>query len=123
MKGIMSSDLAATQPIRLLSRPPAMTVFAAISLATILAGSSAPTPLYRLYQEAWAISPLMLTIIFSVYAICLLFSLLTVGALSDYIGRRPVISAALLLSAAGMVLFIEAQSAEWLIAARAVQGL
>ena len=119
----MSSDLAATQPIRLLSRPPAMTVFAAISLAAILAGSSAPTPLYRLYQEAWAISPLVLTIIFSVYAICLLFSLLTVGALSDYIGRRPVISVALLLSAAGMVLFIEAESASWLIAARAVQGL
>lgn len=116
-----SSNLAADRPARLFS-PAAMTVFAAVSLAAILAGSSAPTPLYRVYQEAWAISPLVLTIIFSVYAICLLASLLTVGALSDFVGRRPVISAALLLSAAGMVLFIEAQSAGWLIAARAVQG-
>jgi MFS family permease len=101
----------------------ATTFFAGLSLAAILAGSSAPTPLYRLYQETWALSPLTLTLIFAIYAITLLLSLLTVGSLSDYIGRRPVISAGLLLSAVSMVLFIEASSAGWLIAARAVQGL
>lgn len=111
----------ATQPSLCSQR--AMALFAGLSLAAILAGSSAPTPLYHLYQESWSLSPLILTIIFSVYAFTLLLSLLTVGSLSDYIGRRPVISAALLLSAVCMILFIEAQSATWLIAARAVQGL
>lgn len=100
-----------------------MAFLAGLSLAAILAGSAAPTPLYRLYQESWALSPLTLTLIFSIYAITLLFSLLTVGSLSDYVGRRPMISAGLLLSAVSMVLFIEADSAPWLIAARAVQGL
>jgi MFS family permease len=101
----------------------AMAFFAGLSLAAILAGSAAPTPIYRLYQETWALSPLTLTLIFSIYAITLLLSLLTVGSLSDYVGRRPVISAGLFLSAVAMVLFIEADSAGWLIAARAVQGI
>lgn len=101
----------------------AMAFLAGLSLAGILAGSAAPTPLYRLYQESWALSPLTLTLIFSIYAITLLLSLLTVGSLSDYVGRRPMISAGLLLSAVSMVLFIEADSAGWLIAARAVQGV
>jgi hypothetical protein len=116
----MSSTEAALAPVA--SRR-GMALFAGLSLAAILAGSAAPTPLYRLYQEHWALSPLTLTLIFSIYAITLLLSLLTVGSLSDYVGRRPVISAGLFLSAVAMVLFIEADSAGWLIAARAVQGI
>jgi len=116
----MSSTEATLAPVA--SRR-GMALFAGLSLAAILAGSAAPTPLYRLYQEHWALSPLTLTLIFSIYAITLLLSLLTVGSLSDYVGRRPVISAGLFLSAVAMVLFIEADSAGWLIAARAVQGI
>jgi hypothetical protein len=48
--------------------------------------------------------------------------LLTVGSLSDYIGRRPAILAALTLNAAAMAMFMSANSAVALIAARAVQG-
>jgi MFS family permease len=48
--------------------------------------------------------------------------LLTVGSLSDYIGRRPAILAALALNAAAMAMFMSANSAAALIAARAVQG-
>jgi MFS family permease len=47
----------------------------------------------------------------------------TVGGLSDYVGRRPVILAALLLNALAMILFSEAQNVGQLILARAVQGL
>lgn len=39
--------------------------------------------------SSWARAAL--TLIFSVYAISLLAALLTVGALSDHVGRRPVI--------------------------------
>ncbi len=64
--------------------------------------------LYRLYQEAWAISPLVPH--HHLFGLCdlLLLSLLTVGHFPDGIGRRPVISVALLRSAACMGLFIEA---------------
>jgi Major Facilitator Superfamily len=52
----------------------------------------------------------------------LLAALLTVGSLSDYIGRRPAILAALILNVVSMAMFMTADSATALIAARALQG-
>lgn len=65
----------------------------------------------------------MLTAIFAVYVLVLLLSLLTVGRLSDSLGRRPVLGAALIVEVAAMVLFLASDGTEWLLAARAVQGL
>jgi len=97
-------------------------VFLAITLLTFLAASSAPTPLYHLYQEGLHFSAGMLTLIFGVYALSLLAALLTVGSLSDHLGRKPVIFAALLLNMLAMLLFINEGSVAWLIAARTLQG-
>src|SRR6201996_2758768 len=103
--------------------PGAMTVFSFASAMLIAASSSAVTPLYHLYQASMQITPLWITIVFSSYVASLLAALLTVGGLSDYVGRKPVILAALLLNAAAMVLFSEARDVGELILARAVQGL
>ena len=100
----------------------AVTVFGIVTAITFMATSSAPTPLYRLYQQGFDLSPLLLTVIFAAYAFTLLGALLTVGSLSDHIGRRPVVFAALLLNVVAMAMFIEAHSAAGLIAARMVQG-
>ncbi|MGE8352590.1 MAG: MFS transporter [Pseudomonas protegens] len=97
-------------------------VFLAITLLSFLAASSVPTPLYHLYQETLHFSPAMLTLVFGVYALSLLAALLTVGSLSDYLGRRPVIFAALLLNVLAMLLFINESGVQWLIAARVMQG-
>lgn len=97
-------------------------VFLAITLLTFLAASSAPTPLYHLYQEGLHFSAGTLTLIFGVYALSLLAALLTVGSLSDHLGRKPVIFAALVLNMLAMLLFIHADSVAWLIAARTLQG-
>ena len=97
-------------------------VFLAITLLTFLAASSAPTPLYHLYQEGLHFSAGMLTLIFGVYALSLLAALLTVGSLSDHLGRKPVIFAALVLNMLAMLLFINEASVAWLIAARTLQG-
>lgn len=97
-------------------------VFLAITLLTFLAASSAPTPLYHLYQEGLHFSAGTLTLIFGVYALSLLAALLTVGSLSDHLGRKPVIFAALFLNMLAMLLFIHADSVAWLIAARTLQG-
>lgn len=97
-------------------------VFLAITLLSFLAASSAPTPLYHLYQEAMGFSPATLTLIFGVYALSLLAALLTVGSLSDYLGRKPVIFIALLLDILAMLLFINGHSVAWLVAARVMQG-
>jgi MFS family permease len=100
----------------------ATTVMAVIAAMTFSASGAAPTPLYHQYQESFGLTPLMLTIVFAAYVLSLLTALLTVGSLSDYIGRRPAILAALLLNIAAMVMFMTAASAIALIAARSVQG-
>ncbi|MCJ8503503.1 MFS transporter [Kocuria flava] len=92
-------------------------------LLVIMAASSAPSPLYPLYQDQWGFPPVVLTVIFAAYVVALLAALLTVGALSDHLGRRPVLLAALVLEIAAMAVFVAADSAGTLIAARLVQGL
>jgi MFS family permease len=89
----------------------------------VLAASGVPSPLYRVYQERFGFSSGVLTTVFAVYAFALLVALLVVGALSDHVGRRPVLVGALLLEAAAMVLFLAADGVGWLMAARVVQGL
>jgi predicted MFS family arabinose efflux permease len=96
--------------------------FLAITLLSFLAASTAPTPLYRLYQEQMHFSAATLTLIFGVYALSLLAALLTVGSLSDYLGRKPVIFTAVVLNILAMLLFIYADSVTWLISARVLQG-
>lgn len=96
---------------------------AAVAATTFMASSSAPTPVYQLYQDSLGLSHLTLTLIFAVYAFSLLAGLLTAGSLSDHVGRRPVAVAALLGNAAAMALFVIGGSAAVLIAARTVQGL
>lgn len=96
--------------------------FLAFTLLSFLAASTAPTPLYHLYQEHLHFSAATLTVIFGVYAISLLVALLTVGSLSDFLGRKPVIFTAVMLNILAMLLFIKADSVAWLIAARVLQG-
>ena len=100
-----------------------LAIFGIVAAITFSACSSAPTPLYRLYQDTLGLSPFVLTVIFAAYVFSLLAALLTVGSLSDYVGRRPVAFVALLLNIIAMCLFIVADSALSLIAARMVQGL
>ncbi len=96
--------------------------FLAITLLSFLAASTAPTPLYHLYQDQLHFSAVVLTLIFGVYALSLLAALLTVGSLSDHVGRKPVIFTAVLLNALAMLLFIYADSVTWLMSARVMQG-
>jgi predicted MFS family arabinose efflux permease len=58
-----------------------------------------------------------------VYAVSVLGALLTVGSLSDHIGRRPVLFGALGAQAVALVLFAVAENVPVLMAARFVQGI
>ena len=90
---------------------------------SFLAGSSAPTPLYPLYQAMWGFSPVMLTIVFGIYALAVLAALLVAGRLSDHLGRRPVLIVAAAGQALVMLLFATAESVTGLLVARIMQGL
>ncbi|MEA2221115.1 MAG: hypothetical protein QOJ35_3741 [Solirubrobacteraceae bacterium] len=105
-----------------LSRHAAFGAIAAI-LVLFAAASSAPSPLYVVYQRQWSFSPTTLTVVFAVYVIGLLGSLLVLGALSDHVGRRPVLAAAIALEAVALVLFIVAGDVTVLAIARVAQGI
>jgi MFS family permease len=98
------------------------TVAAVIAAMTFSASGAAPTPLYQEYQSHFGLTPFMVTVIFATYVLCVLLALLTVGSLSDYVGRRPAILSALAMNVVAMLIFMTADSAIALIAARAVQG-
>jgi predicted MFS family arabinose efflux permease len=105
-----------------LSPAAAFLLLASITVS-FLAGSSAPTPLYPVYMAQWGLTPLMITVIFGIYALAVLLALLVGGRLSDHLGRRPVLLTAALAQAATMVLFGTATSLTGLLVARVVQGL
>lgn len=110
------------RPALRLSRRAAFTLQASIILF-FLAGSSAPTPLYAVYQAAWGFSPITVTMVFGIYALAVLVALLVVGSLSDHVGRRPVLLVAALAQVVAMVMFATADGVGALLAARVVQGL
>ncbi|GGM02881.1 MFS transporter [Nakamurella endophytica] len=95
----------------------------AVTTSTLLAASSAPSPLYPVLQARFRFSSSTLTVVFAVYVLALLASLLTVGRLSDHVGRRPLLAAALLVDAAAMVVFLSADGVGALVVARVVQGV
>jgi MFS family permease len=105
-----------------LSKGAAFYLLASITIS-FLAGASAPTPLYALYQAQWGFSPITGTIVFGVYAISVLTALLFVGTLSDHLGRRPVLIAAVVAQTASMVIFATASGVGDLVLARIIQGL
>src|SRR4051812_6422253 len=88
-----------------------------------LAGSSAPTPLYAVYQAHWGFSPITVTLVFGIYALAVLAMLLVVGSLSDHVGRRPVLIVATIVQAVTMLVFATAHGVPALIVARILQGL
>lgn len=103
------------------SRRPAAS--AAYAFAAIMAGTTLPTPLYGLYQRQLGFSDLVVTIVFAVYAAGVIAALVLLGGVSDAVGRRPVLLAALGLSAAGALCFrFESGPAE-LFAGRVLSGL
>jgi predicted MFS family arabinose efflux permease len=104
-------------------RPQASFYLLASITISFLAGSAAPTPLYPLYQSLWGLSPLMITVVFGVYALAVLTGLLIAGRVSDHLGRRPVLITATIAQAVVMLMFAAAGGAAGLVAARVVQGL
>jgi MFS family permease len=107
---------------RRLSHPVAFAAIAAI-FVTFAAASAAPSPLYVVYQHLWGFSAVTLTVIFAVYVAGLLASLLILGALSDHVGRRPVLAAAIALEAVSLLLFLTAGDVTVLLVARLLQGI
>jgi MFS family permease len=91
-------------------------------LVLLFFAAAAPSPLYGVYQARWRFSATTLTAVFAAYALLLLITLLVFGSVSDYLGRSRVILAGLAMAAGSCGLFLAADGAGLLFAARALQG-
>ena len=85
--------------------------------------SAAPSPLYGIYADEWGFAPMTTTVVFAAYALAALASVLVAGAISDRVGRRPVLLVAISGLVLGLVVFMLAGSVPVLIAARVLHGL
>jgi MFS family permease len=99
----------------------------AYSLLLVLSGvalgvSGLPAPLYGMYEEVWHLSPLSTTVVFAVYAVAALGAVLVSGRISDVIGRKPVLLAALVAMIVGLGVFLVADNMALLMVARAIHG-
>ena len=97
-------------------------ILAALFLMLFFA-SAAASPLYRVYQVEFRFSATTLTAVFAVYVVVLLVTLLFFGSVSDYLGRIPVIIAALVFSVAGCAVFLMAHGIGALYGAKSLQGI
>jgi MFS family permease len=86
-------------------------------------GSTLPTPLYPAYRQAFGLSAFVLTAVFAAYALSVLLSLLALGSLSDRVGRRPVLIAAVVAAAASAITFAFADSLAALFLGRVLSGV
>lgn len=119
----MQTDLS-SRPV---SRPSLSTRAAFTLLATLpvtfLGASAAPTPLYGTYAAEWGFSAMTTTVIFGVYAVAVLLSLLVLGRLSDHVGRRPVLLVSVAVQLVATAAFLLADGVTGLVIARIVQGV
>src|SRR3954471_7900281 len=104
--------------------PAGMSFWAAAAIAFLaFAANAAVSPLYRVYQVQFGFSATTLTLLFTVYVVVLLATLLFFGSLSDHVGRRPVLLAGLVVGALACAVFLGAHGVGPLFAARALQGV
>ncbi|SFS86715.1 MFS transporter [Saccharopolyspora flava] len=110
------------QPARGLSRSGSFWFIGGI-YALFLMASTAPSPMYSIYQQRWGFTNTVLTEVFASYSVAILVALLLCGSLSDHVGRRPVLVGALVLEITAVLVLALAPGVGWLFAGRVLQGL
>ncbi len=88
-----------------------------------MAFTTIPTPIYALYQDRDGFPTWVITVVFAAYAVGVALSLYLAGHVSDWLGRRPVLMAALGIEILSAVLFLVWNDVAGLVVARFVSGL
>ncbi len=86
-------------------------------------GTSLITPLIPLYQEELGFSDTVVTLFLGCYVVALVPSMLSLGQLSDRIGRKGVLLGAIATLAVAQVILITEPALPGLLVARGIQGL
>src|SRR3982075_4148993 len=85
--------------------------------------TAAPAMTYPLFAEEWHLTHTVTTGVFAVYAIVVAAALVTLGDVSDYVGRRAAILWGVGASLVGTLLLALAPDVLWLFAGRAFMGV
>ena len=96
---------------------------AATAFLVNMAFSAVPTPLYSLFQRRDRFSTITVTVIYAVYALGVIASLLLAGHVSDWVGRRRMLVPALLVNVVSAAVFLAAPSLAGLLVARVLSGV
>ncbi len=118
----MSQAGAVTDESRLTFRLARFLVILAVAIAMV--GSSAPSPIYGLYQTRLHLNHVWLTAIYGTYSVGTVFALFVLGRVSDRIGdRRLLLLAALGATILGAVLIALAHGLPLLLIGRFFAGM
>ena len=95
---------------------------AALVLTLMFMGATLPSPLYVIYRDELHFSQITLTLIYAVYFAGAMATAFFLGRISDEIGRRVAIFAAIAVSIGASLVFIFADSLEMLFVGRLLSG-
>jgi MFS family permease len=95
----------------------------AAAFLVVMAFSTVPTPLYALYQVRDGFSTTLITVIFASYAVGVAASLYLAGHVSDWLGRRRIILAAIVIELLSAVVFLVWPAVPGLLVARFICGV
>ena len=95
----------------------------AAAFVICMAATTLPTPLYDLYAKRFGFHTVTITVLFAVYAVGVVLTLVVFGQLSDAIGRRPVMLGAVAISVISSLILASAHGLGLLLLGRVVSGL
>jgi MFS family permease len=95
----------------------------AFSFLVVAAFSTAPSSLYGIYEQRWHLSSLTITLVYAVYAVGVVASLLLAGHVSDWYGRRVVLFPAIAVAIGAAVVFLVWRSLAGVFVARVLTGV
>ena len=89
----------------------------------LFAGSNLPTPLFPIYEQRYGFGSGVVTLLFGVYVLALIPTLLLLGRVADRIGRRPLLVGGMAISVVSSIAFAAAQNVGWLFAGEIIYGI
>ena len=95
----------------------------ALSMAALTAFSTAPSALYGIYAREDHLTSMTITLVYALYAAGILVSLLLIGHVSDWYGRRIVLVPAMLAAVVATLVFVGSSMLPTLLAGRLLTGL
>lgn len=86
-------------------------------------GIGVVVPVLPFYVESFGVSAFVVSMLFATYSLFSFFSAPFLGALSDKIGRRPILITSITSTAIGWLIFAAARSVPFLFLGRIIDGL